>query len=77
MAILGNSCTPILTGESARRFLEAKEKADRLPLGDLPEDFFAEFDSFQEKSRKFEAELRKKHSEKVRRDEAGDIQSEG
>ena len=41
----------MLTGESARRFLEAKERVDRLPSVDLPEDFFDELERFQEKSR--------------------------
>ena len=50
MAILGNVCTPVLTGVSARRFLEAKEMVDRLPSVDLPEDFFNELGRFQEKS---------------------------
>ena len=44
MAILGNRCAPTLTGESARRFWEAMEEADRLPRRELPEDFFSDID---------------------------------
>lgn len=78
MAILGNVCTPVLAGESARRFLEAKEKVDRLPSVDLPEDFFNELERFQEKSRRFAAKLKKDNaSKKEYRYEAGEFQSEG
>ena len=45
MAILGNRCAPVLTGESARRFLEAMEKADRLPRRELPENFFSDIET--------------------------------
>ena len=44
MAILGNRCAPTLTGESAKRFWEAMEEADRLPRRELPEDFFSDID---------------------------------
>ena len=78
MAILGNVCTPVLTGESARRFLEAKERVDRLPSVDLPEDFFDELERFLEKSRRFAAKLKQRTtSENVRKHEAGEFQSEG
>lgn len=78
MAILGNVSTPVLTGESARRFLEAKERVDRLPSVDLPEDFFDELERFQEKSRRFAAKLKQRTtSENVRKHEAGEFQSEG
>lgn len=78
MAILGNVSTPVLTGESARRFLEAKERVDRLPSVDLPEDFFDELERFQEKSRRFAAKLKRSTtSENVRKHEAEEFQSEG
>lgn len=68
----------MLTGESARRFLEAKERVDRLPSVDLPEDFFDELERFQEKSRRFAAKLKQRTtSENVRKHEAGEFQSEG
>lgn len=75
MAILGNVCTPVLTEESARRFLEAKERVDRLPSSvDLPEDFFDDLERFQEKSRRFAAKLRRSTtSENVRKHETGKI----
>ena len=76
MAILGNVCTPVLTGESARRFQEAKERVDRLPSVDLPEDFFDELERFQEKSRRFAEKLNRTTSINVRKHEAGEFQSE-
>ena len=51
MAILGNRCAPVLTGESARRFLEAMEKADRLPRRELPENFFSDIENCLRRSK--------------------------
>lgn len=52
MAILGNRCAPVLTGESVRRFLEAMEKADRLPRRELPENFFSDIENCLKRSKK-------------------------
>lgn len=54
---------PILTGESARCFLEEKARVDSLPYKRLPEGFFDEFDRFMERSERY-----------WREHEAGEIQ---
>lgn len=48
---MGNRCAPVLTGESARRFLEAMEKADRLPRRELPENFFSDIENCLRRSK--------------------------
>lgn len=53
MATIGDICAPMLTGESARRFLEFKERVDSMPERELPEGFYDEFEKSEEKSRKF------------------------
>ncbi len=53
MATIGDICAPVLTGESARRFLEFKERVDSMPERELPEGFYDEFEKSEEKSRKF------------------------
>ena len=69
---------PYVDDESARQFLEAKERVDRLPFVDLPEDFFDELERFQEKSRRFAAKLKRSTtSENVRKHEAEEFQSVG
>lgn len=78
MGYIEDKCAPTLTRKSARRFMEAMEEVDRLPHRELPEDFFDEFEKFQEKSRRYEAEMR--HNRKVKnagKHEAGEIQTEG
>ena len=78
MGYIDEKCAPTLTGKSARRFLEAMEKVDRLPHRELPEDFFDEFDKFQEKSRRYEAEMRQHVTlENAGKHEAGEIQTVG
>ena len=43
----------MLAGESARRFLEAKDRVDSLPLKELPEGFYDDIDECISRSRKF------------------------
>ena len=44
MATIGDICAPMLTGESARRFLEFKERVDSMPERELPDGFYDEFE---------------------------------
>lgn len=62
---IGFNLSPVVAGESARRFLEEKARVDSLPLKELPEKYIDELKAFLEKSRKY-----------WREHEAGDIQSE-
>ena len=64
MAILGNRCAPVLTGESARRFLEA----DRLPRRELPENFFSDIENCLRRSKE-QAEKDKSETATVGRHE--------
>ena len=76
MATIGDICAPVLTGESARRFLEFKERVDSMPAREFPEGVHDEFENSEEKSRKF-AE-RQKMILKLKKDGeygGGDIQS--
>lgn len=68
MAILGNRCAPVLTGESARRFLEAMERADRLPRRELPENFFSDIENCLRRSKE-QAEKDKSETATVGRHE--------
>lgn len=62
---IGFNLSPVVAGESARRFLEEKARVDSLPLKELPEKYIDELKAFLAKSRKY-----------WREHEAGDIQSE-
>ncbi len=45
--------SPVVAGESARRFLEEKARVDSLPLKELPEKCIDELKAFLDKSRKY------------------------
>ena len=65
---MGNRCAPVLTGESARRFLEAMERADRLPRRELPENFFSDIENCLRRSKE-QAEKDKSETATVGRHE--------
>lgn len=62
---IGFNLSPVVAGESARRFLEEKARVDSMPLKELPEKYIDDLKAFLEKSRKY-----------WREHEAGDIQSD-
>ena len=65
---IGEQMAPVLTGESARRFLEAMEKADRLPRRELPENFFSDIENCLRRSKE-QAEKDKSETATVGRHE--------
>lgn len=72
---MGNRCAPTLTGESARRFLDAMEEADRLPRRELPKDFFSDIENCLKRSKE-QSEKEKSDTVTVGRHEENGYQTD-